>query len=45
MRQFARLSEAGVERLARLPRALLPLVSIRFEEVSAALCQDHSAVV
>jgi hypothetical protein len=45
VRQFARLSEAGVERLTRLPRAFVSLVPIRFEQVPAAVCEDDSAVI
>jgi hypothetical protein len=45
VRQLARLSEASVKGLAGLPGALLSLVPIRFEQVSAAVCQDDGAVV
>jgi Cytochrome C oxidase subunit II, transmembrane domain len=45
VRQLARLSETGVERLAGIPRALLGLVPIRFEQVSATIGEDDSAVV
>jgi hypothetical protein len=45
VRQLARPSEAGVERLARLPRAILSLVPIRFEQVSAAVGEDYRAAV
>jgi hypothetical protein len=45
VRQLARLSEAGVEPLARLTRAFVSLVPIRLEEIPAALRQDDSAVV
>jgi len=43
--QLARLPEARVERLTGLPGALLPLVPIPFEQVPAAICQRHGAVV
>ena len=43
--QFARLSETSVEGLARLPGAVLALVSTRFEQVSAAVSQDDRAVI
>jgi hypothetical protein len=45
VRQLARLSEAGVERLARLPRAFVSLVPIRLEQVSAAVGEHHCAIV
>jgi hypothetical protein len=45
VRQLARLSEAGVERLARLPGAFLSVVTIRFEQVSAAVGEEDRAVV
>jgi hypothetical protein len=44
VRQLARLSEAGVERLAWLPGPFL-LAPIRFEQVSATVGEDDSAVV
>ncbi len=44
MRQLARLSEARVERLAWLPRALL-FASIRFEQVSASIAQNDGAIM
>jgi hypothetical protein len=43
--QFARLPEAGVERLAGFVRALGTFVAIGFEEVPAALGQDDGSVV
>jgi hypothetical protein len=43
--QLARLSEARIERLARLPRALLALVPVRFEQVTPAVSQNDCAVV
>ena len=45
MRQLARLSEAGVERLAGLVGAVVTLVSVRFEQVSSAVGQDDGAIV
>src|SRR5690349_7385350 len=43
VRQLARLSEARVEGLARLPPSFASLVPIRFEQVSAAIGQRHGA--
>jgi hypothetical protein len=45
VRQLARLSETGKERLARLPRAFLSLGPIRLEQIPAALGKDDRAVV
>jgi hypothetical protein len=45
VRQLARLSETGIERLARLPRAFLSLVPIHVEEVPTAVGQDDGAVI
>jgi hypothetical protein len=45
VRQLARLPEARVKRLTWLPGALVPLVPIRLEQVSAAICQHHGAVI
>ena len=45
VRQLARFPKTGIERLARLPRAILSLVPIRLEQGPAAICQDNGAVV
>ena len=45
VRQLARLSEAGVERLAGLVRAVVALVSVGFEQVTSAVRQCHGAIV
>ena len=45
VRQLARLSETGVERLARMPGTFLSFVPIRLEQVPAAVGQDDRAVV
>ena len=45
MRQFARFSEACAKALAWLPGAFLPIVPIRFEQVSAAIGENYGAIV
>ena len=45
VRQLARLSEARVERLARLRPSFASLVPIRFEQVPAAIGQRHGAII
>jgi hypothetical protein len=45
MRQLARLSEAGPERLKGLVRAVVAFVSVGFEKISPTVPQDNGAVV
>jgi hypothetical protein len=45
VRQLARLSNAGVEGLARLVATIIALVAIGFQEVAPAIAERHGTVV